>query len=198
MSCRTVDITATRSGLHRLEFGFDEDKLASFKMQLWITKYGSRAVDWLQSLSIGFCSFMGGNLYLHNSDEVARCNLFGEQKDCKVGVVINKNPDVTKILDSIGIHSDGLWEVESITIPPTVNYPNGMYSRIPKELFRKREGVLKCEFLRNMKTTSAVANALDALRGEPLRGKEAYLILKNTSTSKVQLYKIDINMTISK
>lgn len=199
------ELTALTSGTKYLEFGMDSDNLFSFAIQYYVTHYGKRAIDWMQSKGLGFVSFMGGELWLHNSDDVNRCNFFGEQKDFKVGIVANQDANRLKVLDSIAIHSEfeyptdreSKWEVESVTIPSSLNYPNGMYSKIPSNRFKKREGILKAEFLRNMKTNSATANALDALRGEELRGNDALIVLKNSSTGQVKLFKVNVNMTLS-
>jgi hypothetical protein len=195
-----IQIISTSSSSHYLEFGLDSNEVSSFELQLWITKFGARAVDWVQSLSLGWISFMGGDVWVQNQPEtiVGRATFFNEKKDFIVGIVANEQPNIIKILDSIGISTDGEWSIESITIPKTLNHPNGMYSKLPKSFFKKREGVLKAEFLRNMKTTSATESPLQLLSGEPLRGECAYLVLKNTSTSQVRLYKISINMTESK
>jgi len=165
-----------------------------------LTKYGTRAVDWLQSLSLGFISFLEGDVWIANQPEsiVERCNLFGEKKDCKVGVVANQEPNLVKFLDSIGIHTDSEWEIESVTIPKTLNYPHGMSSKIPKGKFKRREGFLRAEFLRNMKTSSGTDSVLELMKGEPLHGEAAYILMKNTSTSQVKLYRVAINMTTSK
>lgn len=201
-----IELVATSDGIKYLEFGQDTNQTFGFAIQLYLTKFGEHAIDWMQSRSLGFVSWMGGELWLHNSDDVDRCNFFGEQKDFKVGIVANQEPNRIKVLDSIEIHSEfeepldreSKWEVESITIPASLNYPDGMYSKIPSGKFQKREGILSAEFLRNMKTTTATASALDALRGEALRGYEALLILKNSSTGQVKLFKVDLNMTTSK
>jgi len=195
-----IELTATSSGSHYLIFGMDNNSVSSFSIQIWVTRYGRRAVDWLQSLSMGFVSFMGGDLWIHNSPEtvVDRCNFFGEQKDMIVGAVANEEPSLVKVLDSIGIKTDGSWEVQSVTIPKSLSYPNGMSSKIPANRFKRREGFIRSEFLRNELTTSGTASVLELLKGEELRGDYAYLILKNTSTTQVKLYAIEINMTTSK
>jgi hypothetical protein len=196
-----IDLISVSSGEHYLEFGLDASSSTYFELQMWITKFGTRAVDWLQSLSLGFCSFIDGDLWIANQPEsiVPRCNFFGEQKDCKVGVMANQDPNLVKLLDSIGIHTDGEWEVESVTIPKTLNYPNGMSSKIPSGKFKRREGFLRAEFLRNMKTTSGTDNILQLMKGEMLHGNAAYILLKSKSqTSKFQLYKVDINFTKSR
>jgi hypothetical protein len=141
---------------------------------------------------------MGGDIWTHNDPNVPRATLFGEHKDVKVGIVANQNANVIKLLDSIGIHSDNAWEVESVTIPKTLNYPNGMESKIPKGRFKKRDGVWQAEFLRNTKTTSGTVSVIEAIKGEPLKGYSAYIVLKNTATTEVKLFKVDLNMTKSR
>lgn len=195
---RQIEIISTSDGRHKVCFGVDSNELIGFYMKIWITHYGRRAIDMLQSMSLGFCSFMGGDLWVHNSNDVPRANLFGEQRYSEVGIVVNEQPNAVKLLDSIGIHSDGQWEIVSLTIPKTVNTPNGQYSKIPKEKFKRREGVLQAEFLRNMKTTSDVAKAIEAISGERLRGQSAYLVLRNTDTTQVKLFEVKCNMTHSR
>jgi len=129
---------------------------------------------------------------------VDRENFFGEKKEFIVGAVANENPNIVKVLDSIGIKTDGTWEVQSVTIPKTLNYPHGMSSRIPTNKFKKREGILRAEFLRNELSTSGTASILDLMRGEELRADSAYIIMKNTSTTQVRLYMVQVNMTSSK
>jgi hypothetical protein len=198
---RQVDLISTSSGSHYLEIGMNSNELASFSMILWITKYGTRAVDWLQSLSLGWVSFMGGDVYVQNATEdidgnaVPRNFFFGEQKYSEVGIVANENPNIIKLLDSIGISSDGKWSIESVTIPPTLNYPSGMESKIPKERFKKRDGMWQSEFLRNGKTTTGTVSAVDMIKGEPLRGESAYLVLRNTDTAEVKLFRVNLLMT---
>jgi hypothetical protein len=195
-----IDLIAIQQGEHYLLFGVDANQSTSFGIQLWITKLGVRAMDWVQSLSLGWISFMGGDVWVANQPEsiVPRCNFFGEQKVSYVGVVANDPPNVKKLLDSIGIYTDSEWEIESVTIPKNLNTPHGMSSKIPKNWFKRREGFLRAEFLRNMKTTSSTDSVLDLLRGEELQGNAAYILMKNVSTTQYKLYKLEINMTASK
>ena len=195
---RQIDIISLETGKKYLLFGFNAEEIADFSIQIWITKYGARLIDFVQAMGLNFITFMGGDLWIHNDEDQDRCNLFGEKRDCIVGVVTNENPTEIKLLDSIGIHSNGTWEIVSITIPPNLNYPQGMESRIPVSMFKKRDGVWKARFLRNLKSTSDTASVIDALNGEVLRGYEAYLTLKNTSNEQIKLFKVDINSTLSR
>lgn len=195
---REIRLISASDGTHYLEVGIDSSSLSSFRWQLYITKYGQRAVDWVQSLSLGWLSFMGGDVYVQNSDAVPRNNFFSEQKYTEIGVVANQEPTDVKLLDSIGIQSDGKWSVESVTIPASLNHPNGMYSKIPKERFKKREGLWWSEWLRNMKTSSNTIKINEAISGEPLRGTSAYIVLRNIDTAQVKMFEVKINMSSSR
>lgn len=195
---REIQLVSTSEGTHYLVFGLDAGGLSNFAIQMWITKTGPRALEWLQNLNLGWVSFLGADIWIHNSDEVDRCSYYGERKDCVVGVVANEQPTTIKTLDSLVIGSDHEWEITSIYIPPSVNYPDGMSSKIPKGKFKKREGVLYAEFLRNMKSSNGVESVLDAMRGETLRGYIGYMVMTNTDTDQVKLFRIGVNMTTSK
>jgi hypothetical protein len=145
-----------------------------------------------------FYSFLKGELWKHNSTTADRATYYGTKHDAVIDFVVNNEAGLIKLFDAIGIHTNGDWEAEEITIEDSINYPNGMTSKIPSSVFVKREGVLLSEFLRNMKTRSATATALDLYQGEPLRGRTMYVKLINTATTEVYIAKIDINETISK
>jgi hypothetical protein len=167
---------------------------------------------WLQSLGLSFLSFIptqgdyttteaegmaSSAVWRHNSDSVNRCSFYGEAQDCVVGVVANQNGGEVKVLDSLEINSNALWSVV-VEIEANLNYPYGMYSIIPKTKFKKREGMLRAEFMRNGCTTSGVLRTMDYLSGEELRGYAAKVTLTNDSTSKVVLLLVNINMSNSK
>ena len=192
------EIVAEETGEHFLIFGMDAEDLTSFGVQLWVTKYGARMIDWIQATGLSYITFMGGALYVHNSDKSPRAYLFDEQKEVKMGIVMNEEAGTIKLMDSMGIFSDGEWEVESITIPATLNRPDGMYSVLPKERFKKDNDVLRAEFLRNMKTSGSTVSVKDAISGEELKGNEAYLLLKNVNNpagEQVKLFKVELNLT---
>jgi hypothetical protein len=195
---RTIDLVATETGKYYVLFGLNQNEMSTFSVRMWITHYGKRAVDFVQALSLGFCSFMGGDIWVHNSTDVPKNFLFGQQRKSIVGIVANQDANIIKLLDSIGIHSDGQWSVKSVTIPKTLNYTDGMSSMIPKGRFLKRDGVWQSEFLRNMKSSGSALNIIDAIKGEPLKGYSAYIELENDDTTEVKLFKVDIRLTKSR
>lgn len=194
----SIELTSTSTGPHSVYFGLDGNISSSFGVQMYVTKYGKQAVDWVERLSLGWVSFLRGDIWIQNSPYANRNEFFGEHKDAVVGVVVNEQPDMVKILDSIGIHTNKEWTVTSVTIPESLNYPDGMSSRIPSARFKKREGIFRSEFLRNELSTNGTANVLDLLRGEELRCEAAIIELTNTSTDEVRLYKVEVDLTSSK
>ena len=144
-----------------------------------------------------FFSFLVGEMYRHNDTSVNRATFYGLKHDVLVDFIVNEVANEVKVFSSIAIHTDGEWTVDDLEIPENNNYPNGMVSKIPSTEWKKREGKYEAHFLRNMKTSSASSTALDLRNGEPLRGETMYVKLKNTSTSKVRLFKVDIIYEIS-
>ena len=111
--------------------------------------------------------------------------------------VAKENPVVSKILEAIGLHTGGSWTVAEVVIEDDTSYTNGMYSEISSTYFDDIEGVQRAPFLRNMKTRSDTANNWDLHNGDRLRGRTARIVLKNTSTSEVQLFAVEIIYTDS-
>jgi hypothetical protein len=73
-----------------------------------------------------------------------------------------------------------------------------MQSLIPEARFEKEEGVLRSDYLCNMKTTSASASTIDLFNGDTLRGYTIYNDLVASETTEHVLYKVDILQTQSK
>ena len=65
---REVEIIASEDGSHFLMIGMDDNEIFSFAMQLYIEKFGDRAIDWCQTIGASFITFMGGDLWIQNSD----------------------------------------------------------------------------------------------------------------------------------
>ena len=147
---------------------------------------------------LNLTSFVQDDLYLHNSDDVDRCYLYGVQRKSKVDVVAVEAPNVMKTYESMAIHSNKPWDVTNITIDPTATYPNGMKSKIPEARFVRREGAYYSDYLRDMFSNSPTANTLDLLRGNELRGYVITHRLENDDTTEVNLFKVDVNSSLSR
>jgi hypothetical protein len=139
-----------------------------------------------------------GKLYKENSDTVDRCNLYGVQQEFYVKFTTHGAVNIMKIFNALGIHSDDVWEVESIEGDAGISYPNGVYSIIPASNFIREENVYKADFLRNMKTRSSVATNYDLINGDELRHYTLRIKLTNDNTNKVELFKVNINEELSR
>jgi hypothetical protein len=138
------------------------------------------------------------DVYLMNNS-ATYCNFFGEQKDYVVRIYGGMEaPNIIKVFDAIALHTNKYWDITDIQIPVSLNYPNGMVSIIPESRFEKEEGVLRSDYLCNMKTSSATATVIDLFNGDSLRGYYIQHDLTGDETTEHTLYKVDIVQTISK
>ena len=136
-------------------------------------------------------SFVKENIHLHN-DNTTRCNFFGVQKEYTARVYGVASPNIIKIFESIALHTNARFEVTDIQIPVSLNYPNGMQSKLPSGRFEKEEGVLRSDYLCNQKTNQATATIPDLVNGDNLRGYIIQQDLDGDETTEHTLYKIDI------
>jgi hypothetical protein len=142
-------------------------------------------------------SLVSEDVYLHN-DSSTRGAFFDSEEECQVRIYGLSNPNVIKTFDSIALHTNLRWELEDVQIRDSLNYGDGMQSEIPKERFEAEEGVLRSDYLCNMKTNSSTANTVDLLNGDNLRGYTIYNDLTSDETIEHTLFKVDILSTLSK
>ena len=191
-----------------LYVGFDDEETLNNSAYIlfhepsnrWVafhSEYSGRDAIPMCSSPADLFSFYGENVYIHNSN-TTRCNLWGDQYTYTVRVYGIEAPNIVKRFDSIALHTNKYFDVSDVQIPATLNYPNGMKSRIKEARFKKEEGVLRSNYLCNMKTTSATANVKDLFNGDRLRGYIIYNDLDGDETVEHNLYKVDILSTPSK
>lgn len=163
----------------------------------WISKYSfiPEEYAWLDDK---FYSLNDGKLYEHNDSSALKCNFYGTQYESYIQFVTHSIPSAIKIFNSISIHADSQWTVETVEGDANSNYTNGFYSKIPDANFVRDEGVWRSEFMRNMKTRSSVATNYDLINGEECRAYVVKIKLTNDETTKTELFKVDINSMISK
>jgi hypothetical protein len=167
----------------------------------WISKYTSYVTNessrmWAFTKKNLF-SFYNNTLYKHNSDTVNRCNLYGVAQSSYIKFVTHANPNIIKVFNSIGIHSNKAWVVDPIEAPINLNYTNGFYSKIPASYFENEEGVRRSNFLRNMKTRTSTATNFDLITGEELRSYLLEITMTNSDTTQVELFKADVSSEAS-
>jgi hypothetical protein len=185
----TVNIVLTH-------FGDSGDNIDS-KVRVYIVSGDEEPVDHIGGGGDKLIGYLSEDVYLHGDTSVNRCFLYDTQRTSKIDVVSNESPNVMKTFESIAVHSNKKWDIDTITIPSNETYPSGMQSKIPSGRFVRREGVYYAEYLRNMFSNSSTANTLDLLRGDPLRGYVIEHRLENEDTDEANLFKVDVNSSPS-
>jgi len=159
---------------------------------IWVDAETDLFIDCYARYKNYFYSFLAGELYKMNDPDADRATFFAVKYDVIVDVVFNPDPSLSKMLEAIGLHTNGSWTVSEVNIEADTSNPNGMYSEIASTYFDDIEGVQRAPFLRNMTTRSAVSNNWDLHNGIRLRGRTAQIVLKNTSTSEVKLVLVEV------
>jgi hypothetical protein len=139
-----------------------------------------------------FYSFLNGTLYKHHSTTANRATFYGHKRDVIVDVVTNENPQLVKVFEAIGLHTNGDWTVDEAKIEADATYTNGMLSELGSARFEDIEGIQRAAFLRNKYTSSSTASTTDLYNGEKLRGRTMHIILKNTATSETKLFAVEV------
>jgi len=168
-------------------------------------KFWSHVVDydlrWAENLGTYLMSTNGTNLYKHNSGN--ELEFYGAVKQPELTFVFNDNPNLEKKLLAMGQKSNLVWDVDSIIISPSTNYPTGMESQIPSGLFEPKESYLWSAYL-NDETNIVASNPdlVDAdhalINGRNLIGPSALHTLKATITEKIILYSVKIVYELSR
>jgi hypothetical protein len=152
-------------------------------------------------LSLGknfFASFIGDNsLWKHNSTNVVRLNFYGVKYDQKINLIYNKNGAIKKLFKHMGIVSNKVWDVSTISIEADATYVRGFLSKIPKGRFTLKEGMFHSEYLKNMLSTSNTPSVLDLINGDDLRGLSIKHELVNSEDEECWLIGIEIGYDAS-
>ncbi|UOF82505.1 structural protein [Caudoviricetes sp.] len=111
------------------------------------TSFYSFIPEMMIGMNNNFFSFKGGNLFVHNSDDVARNNFYGQQYNSSVTSVFNKDPQDNKLFKTIAIQGDDSWSANLHTDIQNTGF-------IQKDWFEKKEEAFFA-FIRNSGTTPA-------------------------------------------
>ena len=140
-----------------------------------------------------FHSFLNGKLWMHNSDAVTRCNIYGIQHKSYIKFAANEAPLEKKIFNSMEIKSNKKWDCTEIEAPINETYTNGIFTRIKKALFRLSDGVMRSAILRNMKTNSSTINRQELYSGDLIVNEYVTVKLENDDTTQVNISSVVVN-----
>lgn len=153
--------------------------------------YGSNALVTLM--------FKDGELWEANSNQL-RNNFFGVQYPSDVTFVSNTDYPKSKIFNAVAVYSNKTWaspELGDITIPSSINYPQGMSSRLSFDKFRWKEGISYSNYLRDALTPNIASQQLALINGRRLRGEALVQRIENIDTEEVVLYSVIVHSTPS-
>jgi hypothetical protein len=145
-----------------------------------------------------FHSFLNGKLWMHNSNAVTRCNIYGTQQDSYIKFAANEAPLEKKIFNSIEIKSNKKWDATEIEAPANETYTYGIFTRIKKALFNLADGVMRSKFLRNMKTSSATINRQELYSGDLLVNEYLTIKLENDDTTETHISSVVVNSELTR
>lgn len=149
-------------------------------VQGWPSFY-SFIPDMMAGMNQSFYSFVGGKIYLHNSDNAPRNNFYGVQYNSKIVSVINASPTENKLFKTILIEGTHPWDVLAETDLQTTGFINSSW-------FEKKEASWFA-FMRNSGENPANA------REYPLRSLNG--IGRSSSVLSVTPSAVEVNFSVS-
>ncbi len=175
-----------------ITFAFNEDA------NRWVGNY-SFTPEKMVKFGNDFFTFLQGELWEHNRDDVPRNNFYGNQFTTKLTFVFNQNPENNKILCSIRFDGKGNWEVPVINTEKTDSFPNGMLSKIKSGNFKIISGKKWADFKRDMNDprfsniVNPVTRQLQSLmNGRELQGSYAELTFECADIVETRLKSVEI------
>ena len=169
-----------------------EGPVFSYLRDRWITMVDYNPM-WAETLGIINVSWdVNGQLYSHNDG--SELNFYTDQKRQQIDFVMNESAIAIKRLLTMGLRSNSVFNVDSVTTPVSGSYP-AMNSEIPAALFKLKEGYYWSAYLRdktNVNTSDPYLKTIElALQnGRQLRGYVFEHTISQNSTSKVVLFSI--------
>ena len=164
----------------------------SYLRDRWITMVDYNPT-WTETLGMVNLTWdVNGQLYSHNDG--AELNFYIDQKRQQIDFVMNESAFAIKRLLTMGLRSNGVFNVDSVTTPVSGSYP-AMNSEIPAALFKLKEGYYWSAYLRdktNVNLSDPYLRTIElALQnGRQLRGYVFEHTISQNSTSKVVLFSI--------
>lgn len=147
------------------------------------TSFFSYVPDWMIGLNNRFYSFSGGNLYEHNSDNVARNNFYGQQYTTQVTTIFNESPIENKLFKTIALQGDDSWDV-------TINSDIQTSGNIDQSWFTKKEQ----EWFAFIRNSGTVPVGNEQLSQRSVQGISRSSSFTGTSGSRVVNFALSVNI----
>jgi hypothetical protein len=174
-------------------YSFNRQRWSSYMNHpvLWATQFGNRAyaVGGVATANMG---------KLYEEDGGDELTFFSSVYNQQVRFLFNANPTIVKRFLTFMTQSNMPFQVQAI-IPPTNQYPGGMFTNMVIDNFRNQESYYVSKYFRDMSDPNPfLPNALKRLNGRELRGYVLDHSLTNTSTTnKMILFSVNVNFVPS-
>ena len=169
-----------------------EGVVFSYLRDRWITMVDYNPT-WAETLGIINLSW-DSNAQTYSHNDGPELNFYGSTKTQQIDFVMNESAIAIKRLLTMGIRSNGVFNVDSITTPVSGSYP-AMNSEIPAALFKLKEGYYWSAYLRdktnvNLSDPYLKTVELALQNGRQLRGYVFEHTISQNSNTKVVLFSI--------
>lgn len=173
---------------------YDNDSLSRNR---WFTFY-SFIPEMYGRVGQSVISFVDGQLWLHDVPGIPN-NFYGVQYPSRITMAVNDEFTQVKNFRSIAVKATTKWYVprENAVIPPNEQYPQGMKSEVPPQLFKEEEGKYYAEFLQDALTPNAKTYYEALINGRDLLGNVLEITLQHDDTIPTLLYFSEVNYFIS-
>lgn len=162
----------------------------SEKHKLWVNQQSVFSENFVR-FGDDFFAFKDGNMYKQDSNQT-RNSFFGDLYPSEIIFYVNSDPASIKLFHNLIEESNGKWEVVSATIKPYPGKNLGMLSRIKPDRLKELQGVYYADFLKNMLDPRFGTQIEALLRGEEMRGRVMEIRIRNSDTTEVTLFAVDV------
>ena len=114
----------------------------------WVENY-SWTPEAMINFGKRFFTMINGQLWEHDVNTVAG-EFYGTKYPAQIDIVVNPEYAKDKLWYNLRMDAFGSWYLPSITIPPTNQFPNGMFSKLKKNNVKLIDGKLWSAFLSDL------------------------------------------------
>lgn len=141
--------------------------------------------------------FRDGALWVGERNNL-RNNFFNVQYSSRLTLVSNENNSKTRTFIALVVDGSDVWHAPNdndITIPPSVKYPQGMKSRLLKNLFRRNATDWYTPFKKDLNSPNKTPQEAIS-NGRDLMGHVIKISLQNDSTEEVTLKSVGVRYLV--
>lgn len=171
------------------------------KANRWVENY-SWAPECMINFGKRFFTMLNGELWEHDTNPIAG-KFYNTKYPAQIDIVVNNEYEKDKLWYNLRLDAKGQWYLPSIVIPPSNQFPNGMFSTLKKNNVKLIDGKLWGAFLRDLNDPNFVGQpeALTVFNARQLQGGVMVLRLEcnddgESNISSAEFYYTDVERSI--